>query len=365
METTTQTTEAGSWQHLTQSSRELAMAYHVLTQQAEKANLDEQLDQLFLALPNGVIIIDSQGRVTRCNSNAENLLGTTLFNRTWNTIINEIFQPQADDGYEISLRNGKRIQLATQALASRMGQIIVITDLTETRELQARLNRQQRLSEMGEMFAQLAHQIRTPLSTALIYATNLRQADLSEQQQTQFVSKLLSQLHHIEQQIQELLLYARGEEGEQAEIDIDEFLRDVYDSVEAMLLRTQSQLQIYNTLGEKTLQCSQAALLGALQNLIMNAIQACENHAKLELNVYQDNQQHIVFSLKDNGPGMSDELQRQIMKPFFTTRTQGTGLGLAIVQAVAKAHAGSVSLSSTEGVGSEFSLQLPENLLGS
>jgi len=105
----------------------------------------------------------SQQLTQECNPAAVDLLGEPLRHRAWSEIIARAFAPRSDDGHEISLADGRRVNLSTCPLGDEPGQIILITDVTEMRRLQDRLHHQQRLAAMGETAASLAHQIRTPL----------------------------------------------------------------------------------------------------------------------------------------------------------------------------------------------------------
>ena len=81
----------------------------------------------------------------------------SLVGQKWFEVIQQAFSPREDDGHEISLRNGRKVRLAISA--STTGQLILITDLTETRLLQSRISDLQRLSSLGRMVASLAHQV--------------------------------------------------------------------------------------------------------------------------------------------------------------------------------------------------------------
>ncbi|WP_368665597.1 histidine kinase dimerization/phospho-acceptor domain-containing protein, partial [Arthrobacter sp. GMC3] len=139
------------------------------------------------------------------------LLGEPLVGHPWREVIARCFAPRRDDGHEISLRNGRRLSIATRSLAGEPGQLVLLTDLTETRRLQDQLARHERLSSLGRMVASLAHQIRTPLSTALLYASHLEQGGLSEQQQQRFAGSLKARLHELEHQVRDMLIFARGD----------------------------------------------------------------------------------------------------------------------------------------------------------
>jgi two-component system sensor histidine kinase FlrB len=93
---------------------------------------------------------------------SEALLGEPLRGQLWINVVKRCFAPQHDDGYEVSLRDGRRVSVSTCPLGDHPGQVLLLTDVTETRSLQERLSQQKRLAALGEMAASLAHQIRTP-----------------------------------------------------------------------------------------------------------------------------------------------------------------------------------------------------------
>ena len=141
----------------------------------------ERYQQVLDVMPAGVILLDTQGIVREANPEASKLLELPLVGERWFEVIQKAFAPREDDGHEISLRNGRKVRLAISASAT--GQLILITDLTETRLLQSRISDLQRLSSLGRMVASLAHQVRTPLSSAMLYASNLKFHPIYHQQQ--------------------------------------------------------------------------------------------------------------------------------------------------------------------------------------
>ena len=156
---------------------------------SKAANMSNQMAHILQAMPSGVVIIDGDGVVTLANPVATELLGRPLQGLRWFDIIHRAFAPQDDDGHEVSLKNGRRVKLAITPLAPEPGQLIVLTDLTETRLLQKNLSHLQRLSALGKMVATLAHQVRTPLSAALLYASNLASPKLTDSARSKFQSK--------------------------------------------------------------------------------------------------------------------------------------------------------------------------------
>lgn len=323
---------------------------------AEKERLAHRLQSLLDLLPGGVIVIDGQGVVREANPVARALLGQPLVGMLWRQVIARNFAPREDDGHEISMRDGRRLSIATRSLHGEPGQLVLLTDLTETRRLQDQLSRHERLSALGRMVASLAHQIRTPLSAALLYASHLNEQVLSAEQQQRFAGRLKERLHELENQVRDMLIFARGELplpdclGPQA---LFAALRAAAEPhVTGMTVRWQCDVR------DGELLCNRDTLVGTVLNLIDNAIQAAGRDARLKVHLYRRDSQ-LRLCVSDNGPGMSQETLARLGEPFFTTKTTGTGLGLAVVKAVARAHQGQLLLQSRAGRGTCAIVSLP------
>lgn len=323
---------------------------------AEKERLAHRLQSLLDLLPGGVIVIDGQGVVREANPVARALLGQPLVGMLWRQVIARNFAPREDDGHEISMRNGRRLSIATRSLHGEPGQLVLLTDLTETRRLQDQLSRHERLSALGRMVASLAHQIRTPLSAALLYASHLNEQVLPAEQQQRFAGRLKERLHELENQVRDMLIFARGElplPDRLAPSALFDALRAAADAhVGGMAVRWQCDVR------DGELLCNRDTLVGTVLNLIDNAIQAAGRDARLKIHLYRRGGQ-LRLCVSDNGPGMSQETLARLGEPFFTTKTTGTGLGLAVVKAVARAHQGQLLLQSRAGRGTCAIVSLP------
>ena len=121
-----------------------------LDELAEKEQLASRLESLLNVLPGGVIVLDKRGVITQANPAAYDMLGEPLEGELWRDVIKRSFRPREDDGHEVSTQDGRRYSIATRSLAED-GQIILLTDNTETRQLQDELSRHERLSALGKM----------------------------------------------------------------------------------------------------------------------------------------------------------------------------------------------------------------------
>ncbi|BBN81104.1 PAS domain-containing sensor histidine kinase [Pseudoalteromonas sp. A25] len=317
------------------------------------------LSHLVHTMPAGVIVLDGQGMIAKANQIAIDMLGEPLEGEKWFNIIQRSFNPQQDDGHEISLKDGRLIKLDITALAPEPGQLILMTDLTETRRLQSRVAHMQRLSALGKMVASLAHQVRTPLSAAMLYAANLGSSALPKASHSRFHEKLMSRLKDLESQVNDMLLFAKSGEQQVVEtVSMQQLLNEVKAGADAMVAMNDSTLDVVLPDPDIAVIGNKTALASAIQNLIHNSIQIIGAGAQIKVSAEQKADK-ICISVSDNGPGVDSNLLDKIFEPFFTTKSQGTGLGLAVVSSVANSHKGQVEVKNLPNGGACFSLLLP------
>jgi len=325
----------------------------------EKERLANRLSALLSALPAGVVVLDQHGKVQEYNPAAIELLGEPLHGIAWQDVITRAFAPRADDDHDISLTDGRRVSISTCPLGSEPGQILLLTDVTEVRKLQNRLNQHQRLAAMGEMAASLAHQIRTPLSSAILYASSLKQHQLSEAQRQHSSEKIIARLRHLEHVVNDMLLYARGGNPGSERFEVSSLFDDLQSTLEAQLEVTQTGLTVMDKTQGLWITGNREMLLSAMVNLAVNAIQAMGQQGRIDIQINKHKSSCVQIIFSDTGPGFSEQGIQQAFEPFYTTRKEGTGLGLAVVEAIISAHGGEVSLASRPGSGSTFTIELP------
>ena len=341
-------------------TEELAAANGALRQQyLEKAALTERLSLLLAALPAGVVVLDAAGCVLQSNPAAETILGPDLVTRAWELVERERLAANGTPG-EYQAGDKRRVAVTVTPLDSAGGRIVLLNDITEAHRLKTQSERNERLAVMGEMAAQLAHQLRTPLAAALLYTANLENPELPQASRISIAQKAVGRLKHLERLIQDMLLFARGEVLGRETMVISELLQELRQTIEPLARSRGVAFQVEGGLPETPLSGNRKALSGALTNLLENALQAvaATPGAAVLLAVSRVGES-VAFSVKDNGPGMTPAVLARLFEPFFTTRTDGTGLGLAIARGVVRAHGGNIEVHSVVGHGTEFIVILP------
>ncbi|MFV9614535.1 MAG: sensor histidine kinase [Gammaproteobacteria bacterium] len=358
--------------HVTRLTKELAEARSErLIQLAEKEVLAKRLEGLLDALPAGIVVLDADDCITQTNPVARLMLSADMSN---NTLLGKNWQSIAEnsiktDGDELRLNDGRWVNLLACPLCLdntdvNREKIILISDITETRSLQMKLNRQQRLTSLGEMIASLAHQIRTPLASALLYISTLNHPMNDEKERIRSADKAKERLLHLERMMNDMLIFARGDVAESEYINAGEMMLQLKNIVERSNRLEQIRFAINSNLQKATIQVNRDVLLSALQNIIDNAMEACiyiedGEQVLIEINAFMNTDKQFEINIEDNGCGMSATVKAKVLEPFFTTRSSGTGLGLAVVNTTVNRYAGEMVIDSSEGVGSNFNIKFP------
>ncbi|WP_148716216.1 sensor histidine kinase [Chitinolyticbacter meiyuanensis] len=359
-------------EQLTEAYSELQRQVESLTRQLEIANgnlrreleqkaaLSRRLSLLLAHLPAGVVEIDGEGRVIALNPAARRLLAPLAEGMLFQQFAAE--QLQRDESSDSWLHHTQEGQLRLAMLYSEMPEethrIVLVQDLTEAWNLQQDLDRHKRLAAMGEMAAGLAHQLRTPLATALLYSAHLAKPALPEPDRLRFADKTLARLRHLESLIQNMLRFVRGQTLEHEVFDLAACVRDALQTMQPLLDGAGLKLVPLLPAGAISVEANRKELQGVILNLLDNAMHATSAGGTITVSLCVAEEEASVV-VSDTGSGMAPEVLERLFEPFFTTRKDGTGLGLAIVRNLMMQFGGQVSVVSTLGQGSEFTLRLP------
>lgn len=348
-----------------QLTRELALANGELHKQLiAKENLSQQLSLLLNALPGGVIALDAQERIEQVNPAAIAILGESLVGGDWRQVTQERLSPTAIvNEWLVKLQQTaqpRRIRIESSSTDAAGRRILLVNDITEAYAIQEQIRRNQRLTSMGEMAANLAHQLRTPLSTALLYANHLGGDALTPVERRKFATKTIERLHHLEHLTKDMLRFVKGEARRRERVVISDLLAELHQVIEPQITQQDLQFIVQDQSMAQALITDRQALCGAMINLLENAMQASATGGKIILASRLEGK-NIILSVHDDGPGIDAALQERLFEPFFTTRAEGTGLGLAIVRGVIESMGGNVTIHSAPGEGTEFMIRLPRN----
>ena len=321
----------------------------------ERERLLSRFATVLDALPGGVVILDGEGEITEANPQARALLGEPLEGQSWDEIEQRgRFNPQGS--FQIK---GRRLNISTCPLPGGGETIVLVSDITAQHTLQRELGRKTRLSSLGEMAARLAHQIRTPLSSTILYVDQLSQ-NIDQDKRDRICSALKAQLSQTETLITAMLGFVRGGSSLCLEpANVKSVVDKAISSCDSLLEDSGAVLSTNKINPNLTVLAASAELASVIANMIQNAIQVCDSTPDIEVWAGAVNQHMMLIRVSDNGPGIPEDAIDQVFDPFFTTRAAGTGLGLAVLASVVQRHGGTVHAANRESGGAQFTILLP------
>lgn len=375
-----------AFQTFSRSSARLEEAYRLLqervrtidrqlfeTNQRLKAKVEElnsltnYLNEILASMHNGVAACDRQGHITTLNRAAERLLGVPAA-RALGRPHAEVLRgagpsPMAqalasgrgcvEVEREVEGAGGRRLLLSSTVAPIRdsrgqlAGAVEIFSDLTEFRRLQERLDRADKLAALGEMAAQLAHEIRNPLNGIEGFASLLLR-DLPEgDRRRDFARFILEGARSLNKVVGNMLLFSRPATLNPRPVALKAVVEE---ALAYILLETRREgpagVEVERAYEEAAdpVVADPDQLRQALMNVFLNAVQAMDGRGRLRVCTRAAGAEKVRVAVHDSGPGIPEGLRRRVLEPFFTTKNTGTGLGLAIVEKILRLHGGGLSL---------------------
>ncbi len=341
----------------------------VLRQKAEdKATIIEGYNENILqSVPSGVMSFDEELRITKVNLSAEKIFEIkrdSIIGKHHSEVLNEPIITLINDSKiiergEISYitPSGRKIWLGLtlSPLKDRegrtIGRILIFTDLTQLKALEAQMELRSRLSSLGEISAGIAHELRNPMAVISGYTQLLsKKVDLSLKPTVDAITREINVMNRI---ITDFLSFARP--AELAISDVD--LRKIVENCIATLLSGRNDIKTHLDIEQlPVIKGDEVLLRQAFTNLIQNAVEAMP--AGGDLAIKSSTGDLLEVTVSDTGPGVSEDMADKIFLPFFTTKDKGTGFGLSLVQKIIVSHGGSISVDSSDK-GATFRIKLP------
>ena len=333
--------------------------------------LREHLTAIVESLSTGLLVMDTEGTITRCNQAGEQFLGLPREQIIGRSLAACLKEAQLDgDVYPLTTQRGAAVALSHRALQSsegrHAGSLALIQDVTAVRELEDRLQRRNRLAAMGEMVGRIAHEIRNPLGSIELFASMLRRDLNGVPALRGYAEHISSSVHMMNRLLTNLLLYTKPDCSHGEWHVTEDLMQDALTLAAHAVANTRIDIRLdVNPLASR-IWCDAGQMKQVLLNLILNSIHAMPGSGTLTLSATLTEEQPpggpaLRLSVSDTGVGIAAAQRSRIFDPFFTTRDDGTGLGLAIVHAIVEAHRGRIDVESVEGRGTTFTIVLPHH----
>lgn len=255
--------------------------------------------------------------------------------------------------------DGRTLRLSVGLLDTdeQKGYVYVINDITHLKQLEAERNRDEKLKLMGEMAANIAHDIRNPLGSIELFASLLERDLHKNESGTKLTRSIIKGVRTINSIISNILIFTK-------EIQLEKNERHVADIVDDVILYMQhlmrdKNVKFINKIDEDhMIKCDMELCKQVVMNLVHNAIDAVGEKGEVVMTSFS-NGRTSGFSVRDNGTGISDDMRKKLFIPFQTTKAKGTGLGLAIVYKIIKAHEGNITVDSDGKSYTVFRVEMP------
>lgn len=322
-----------------------------LVEQVERtAAMQVQHDRVLDQLQTGVLILDAAGVVRSANPWALSQLGDVVGRPVSGVLRLE------GDRWEESIARGSattRLRCSRSPLEDG-GAVVLLEDVTRLREMEAIVEREERLGAVGRLAAGLAHEIRNPLASLSGSVQLLRDENPSP-----LYDIALREVKRLNELVEEFLDSARPVRLAVERVDPGLIIADVVASFKNDP-RFQGRRVVRNRVRSvPAVRMDGSRFRQVLWNLLLNAAQATADYGNIEITAEQEGDDTLIVRVSDDGVGIAPDRLLRIFDPFYTTRSGGTGLGLANVDRIVRAHGGSVEVLSEPGKGAAFVLRFP------
>ncbi|HTP26535.1 MAG TPA: ATP-binding protein [Anaeromyxobacteraceae bacterium] len=325
-------------------------------------------ESIVQSVASGLVTIDGTGKITFMNRAAEQITGLRLAQirgMSADRWLSALPSGSGRDETEFVNARGERLRLGYTlfplvARGEEIGRAVIFQDLTQLRAMEAEVQRSERLADLGSVAAGLAHELRNPLASMAGSIELLKGAPGLGQAEARLMDIVLREAGRLEQLVASFLEFSRPTPPRRERIDLERILTDTLEVFANDPLA--ARVEVERALMPAVAWCDPDQLRQVFWNLLANAAQACaeqgEGKGRVRVECRSDGGS-AQCSVEDNGPGIAPGDLARIFTPFFTTKDRGTGLGLAIVQRIVDVHGGTLSVDTSPGRGSRFTIRLP------
>ena len=241
------------------------------------------------------------------------------------------------------------------------GMILLAHDITEQKRLEAENRRRERLSEMGDMAAGVAHEIRNPLNAIAIAAQRLKlefAPGVDKDDYDRLTRNILDETARLNQILTRFLELARVKAAEEAPVDLAEAIGRAIASLadEAAAAEVTIAYQRHDPVAVRG---NRERLQQVFINLFKNSTQAMPDGGHITVTVTPDENSRVTIGVADTGPGFAADILPKIFQPYFTTKADGSGLGLALAYKTITECGGEISAANNSGEGAVITIVLP------
>lgn len=340
-------------------------------------------EKTFDAILDPIMVLNGAGHVIRANLQMARALGRTIqeiHGDSYSALLGEA----ADDPIGASLADGQarhvetryerlpglhEVSVSVLAEDRREGLVVILKDVSDRHEHQERMQRANRLADIGQLAAGIAHEINTPLASIALRAESLLKAAADPQLAAlesfknfpRYLKTIDEEIFRCKKIIGALLEFSRTRRPEVRDTDLNQLAEKASDLVGHQIRLKQVVLSLSLEPALPHVTADDAQLRQALLALIMNALDATPAGGRIEVATARTADDRVSLTVSDTGVGIPEDQLGKIFTPFFTTKPvgQGTGLGLSACHGIVTAHGGEIRVESEVGAGTRVAVLLP------
>ncbi len=329
------------------------------------------LNAILRNISDAIIFVNLEGTVTILNDAAQKLLKVkaegVLSKKFWESFADEAFGFSMREALKFGICHKllyrKEMEISTafvyEGPKPHHGMIVALRDISEKQKLQWIANRNDRMKELGEMAATVAHEIRNPLGGIRGYASLLYRDLEGEKNLQEMAGYIIEGTKSLEKVVSAVLNYSKPVQIQLQTMELGAYLKQIGKFIRVDPAFPSNVRMAFHIPDAPLLApIDPEALKGALLNLTFNAFQAMPQGGELSISLLK-RESYCEIAIADTGVGMEEELLQHLFSPFFTTKQKGNGLGLVETQKIVQAHFGSIGVRSQPGKGTTFTLTLP------
>jgi two-component system, NtrC family, sensor histidine kinase PilS len=373
--------------------REAGMEHATLATELQRVRLEA--DDILRNIRSGVLTVDGFGRLAFINPTAERLLdldGEALIGRP---VLDDLKSRSSElwAAAVAGIRNGRKISRGEGMVVQGAGRMFpiglstttfrqeaqeapsvtaIFTDISDLKEVQELHMRAERLEAVAELSASLAHEIRNPLASIRSSVEQLARSRHADEDERFLAGLIVRESDRLSRLLSEFLDFSRVRATHFIPLDLHSVVVAVVRLIRAHPdCRPDAAITIEG--GHTLLEGDEDLLHRVVANLVLNAVQSARGPIRVTVAVsmaqaseipHGTNLEHAVrLQVRDNGPGIPEEVRERLFQPFVSGRSGGSGLGLAIVQRAVEAHRGLVLVDSGAGSGTTFTIFLPAKMV--
>ena len=344
----------------------------------ESAESRDYLQSLFDSLVSGVVVIGQEGKVQTISDSFQAMIGVDedeALNESYEKMLGDRPSLVAAVGEHLEgkaagnryygrheLVEGRLFDVYASPLMiaeEQRGLILVFVEMTEVERAHSELRRNRALSAVGQMTAQIAHEIKNPLGSIRFATEVLKRRGADANEATETLEVIDRSVNHLAAIVTELSEFARPKELNRVETDLNDLLDGLMPMVADRLSTKEMRIKRDYAPNLPPASFDPTELRKLFLNLIINAIDASHPGGEVEVKTSVNGKGVVTVAVTDHGTGMDPETRRRLFEPFYTTKQAGTGLGMAIAKKIAELHRGDLAVTSRPGEGTTVSVRLP------